>query len=131
MMSSLLEKLKLKQHFTIELELEKNTFYTRFNDSVDESSLGLFSDYSDIFSSSKNQYKGHVGYDDFKIRRKNKLFNMKMNMAVAKGFYHMKGDRLIIQTTVNSFSGKTSCLAQWYSRISRQMILSWALLFHS
>ena len=58
-----------------------------------------------MFSSSKTEYKGHVGFDNFKIKRKRKFFDMNMNFAVAQGTYKQKENILIIEAEINGFSG--------------------------
>ncbi|MDX1830013.1 MAG: hypothetical protein R3342_10760, partial [Lutibacter sp.] len=70
---------------TTEIEIPKNEFVSIFKKHVDEGSIGIFSDTFDIFSSSKNEYKGYVGLDGFKIKRRKRFFDMNMNLSVANG----------------------------------------------
>lgn len=104
-MKELLKKLRLREVFITELEIQKIDFVNRFRDNVDEGGIGFFSDsLLDIFSSGKNEYKGHVGFDEFKIKRRRRLFDMNLNMAVAKGTFSQKGNVLIITTEINGLS---------------------------
>jgi len=75
-MKDFLIKLKIIDFLTTELEIEKNEFVAKFRQHVDEGSTGIFSDSFDVFSSSKNEYKGHVSYQDFKIKRRREFFYM-------------------------------------------------------
>ncbi|AUC15859.1 hypothetical protein BTO06_12165 [Tenacibaculum sp. SZ-18] len=104
-MKELLKKLKLIDYLQTELIIQKNDFVNKLRNHVDEGSTGIFSDTFDVFSSSKNEYKGEVSFNGFKIKRRRKFFDMNMNMAVAKGTYSQKDDKLIIDTEINGFHG--------------------------
>ena len=105
-MKDFLKRIKLIEHFTTEIAIPKTDFVTKFRYHVDEGSIGIFSDAFDIFSSSKNEYKGYVGFDGFKIKRRRKFFDMYTNLAVAKGTYRQDREKLIIKAEINGFSGK-------------------------
>ncbi|MTB50696.1 hypothetical protein [Lewinella sp. W8] len=104
-MKDLLEKLHLLQYQTIRLNLPKTVFVSRLREQVDEGSIGIFSDSFDVFSSSKNEYKGHVDLRGFRIKRRKRLFDFNMNLAIASGTYREEGEQLIIDTEINGFSG--------------------------
>lgn len=104
-MKDFLKKLKLIDYLNTELEIDKHDFVNRLKANVDEGGTGMFSEAFDAFSSSKNEYKGHVGLDDFKIKRRRKFFDMNMNLAIAKGTYEQRENNLIINTEINGFSG--------------------------
>ena len=104
-MKELLKKLKLIDYLQIELIIQKNDFVNKLRNHVDEGSTGVFSSPFEAFSSSKNEYKGQVGYDGFKIKRKRKFFDTNMNLAVASGTYRQNSEKLIIETEINGFSG--------------------------
>ena len=91
---------------TTEIEIQKNDFVSKFKQNVDEESTGLFSSFFEAFSSSINEYKGQVGYDGFKIKRKRKFIDTNMNIAVASGTYRQNSEKLIIETEINGFSKK-------------------------
>lgn len=76
----------------------------RLKENVDEGGTGIFSDPFEGFSSSKNEYKGHV-LNNFKIKRCKRLFDVNMNMAVASGTFEQREDKLIINTEINGFTG--------------------------
>jgi hypothetical protein len=104
-MKEFLKKIKLIDHFSTEIQMEKNMFVNKLKNSVDDDSMGVFSDTFDIFSSSKNEFKGHVGYDDFKIKRRRRFFDTTMNFAIAQGTYIQKGELLVIDAEINGFKG--------------------------
>ena len=90
-MKEFLKKIKLIDHFTTEVPLERSQFVSRFEKQVDYGDLDMFSDMFEVFSSSKNEYKGHVNNEGFKIKRRRKLFDM--NSAVASGEFRTKRKR--------------------------------------
>ena len=102
-MKNLLTRLKLIQHFTIEIEIEKSEFVSKLEENVDDGDTGVMFSAFEGFSSSKNHYKGSVGQDRFKIRRRRKIFDMNMNMSIANGSYVQKNNTLAIETEVNGF----------------------------
>lgn len=104
-MKEFLKKIKLVENLTTDIEIQKTEFVSKFRQHVDKGSTGLFSDTFDIFSSSKNEYKGQVGYGGFKIKRRRKFFDMTMNLAVASGTYQQHNEKLIIEAEINGFSG--------------------------
>ena len=104
-MKELLKKLKLIDYLQTELLSQKNDFVNKLRSNVDPGSTGIFSDSFEAFSSSKNEYKGEVGINGFRIKRRRKLFDMNMNFAVANGTYTQKDDKLIIDTEINGFHG--------------------------
>ncbi len=104
-MKDFLKQLKLIDYLNTELEIDKHDFINRLKANVDEGDTGMFSEAFDVFSYSKNEYKGHVGLDEFKIKRRRKFFDMNMNLAIAKGIYKQQDNNLIIYTEINGFTG--------------------------
>lgn len=104
-MKRLLEKIKLIDFLETELELQKNEFTNRLSKIVDQGSTNSITDIFDMFSSSKNEYKGTVDFSKFKIKRKKKFFDMNITFPVAKGVLNQKGDVLFIKTEINAFKG--------------------------
>ena len=102
-MKQFIRSLELIEDFSTEIKIEKIVFLERFKSSVDEGNTGIFSDILDAFSSSKNQFKGHVGLDNFKIKRRRRFFDIDMNFAVAEGTYRQQGESLIIEAEINGF----------------------------
>lgn len=104
-MKDFLKRIRLIEYLTIELDIQKNEFISKLRENVDEGKTSFMSDSLDAFSSSKNEYKGHVGFESFKIKRRKRFFDMNVNLAVANGTYRQKDNLLIIDTEVNGFSG--------------------------
>ncbi len=104
-MKKILEKIKLIDYLETELNITKTQFITNLNKIVDEGSTNSFFDFFDIFSSSKNEYKGKIEFSKFEIKRKKKFFDMNFNFPTAKGVFNQKGDILYIKTETNAFKG--------------------------
>ena len=103
-MKNFLKRVQLLVQLTTELDgIHKNEFVDRLKKEVDPSDLGIFEDMFDGFSSSKNEYKGRVSYEGFKIKRKKRFFDMNMNLSIASGSFTQKEDKLIITTEINGF----------------------------
>jgi len=64
-----LKKIRLIDYLVIDLDITKNEFITKLKENVDEGSTGFMSDSFDMFSSSKNEYKGHVGFAKFQNKK--------------------------------------------------------------
>ena len=90
-MKDLLHKLKLIEYLAIDIEIQKTEFVSKFRQLVDGDSLGIFSDISHLYSSSKNEFKGQVGYEGFKIEKRVKPFEKK-NLAIANGTYRQNNE---------------------------------------
>ncbi|TXD53442.1 MULTISPECIES: hypothetical protein [unclassified Polaribacter] len=90
---------------TTKIEISKNEFVSKFKEQVDEGSTGIFSNPFKVFSSSKNEYKGSVRLDGFTIKRRKKLFDMNINLAMASRNYKQNNENIIIETEINGFNG--------------------------
>lgn len=102
-MKDLLRKLKLINFLTIELQLNKTEFIERLSAITDEGETGIFSDMFDLFSSSKNEFKGQVNDDGFKLKRRRRFFDSKMNRAVATGMFYENNGKLTVETEIYGF----------------------------
>ena len=102
-MNDFLRKIQLIQKTSFVLHIDKHVFVERLKANVDVSNLGFWSDSTDVFSSSKNDYKGQITHEGFKIRRRRSLFDFNRSMATAAGTYTQKGDELHIEATINGF----------------------------
>lgn len=102
-MNHLLRKLKLIQDFHTELQISKSDFVNKLKNHVDDGDTGALASMFDAFTSSENDFKGHVSHEGFKIRRYHRLFDM--NMALVTGSFTEHNGRLQINAEINSFSG--------------------------
>ena len=104
-MKNTLKKLKLLDTFRLELDGNRDQFITNLDAIVDNGSLDMFSDMFDVFSSSKNEYKGSVQYDEFKIKRRRRFFDINIGFALVTGKCSQEGGKLIIDLEINGFHG--------------------------
>ena len=84
--------------------MEKNDFVTRFKGHVDKGGIGPFDGIFDPFSSSKNDYRGSVDLNGFKIKRRRKFFDRNKFMVIASGTYRQRLDKLEIVTEVDGLN---------------------------
>ena len=102
-MKTFLKKIKLIENFSTELQIEKHDFVKSFRRHVDESSSGLIKDLLDAFSSSKNEFKGSVGINAFRIKRRKRFFDSSLPL-VAEGTYRQRGESLLIDAEISGAS---------------------------
>jgi hypothetical protein len=102
-MKEFLKRLKLIDHLTTELQISKSDFVKKLKEHVDEGDTGVFLSAFEVFSSSKKEYKGTIGYEGFKIRKRRKLFEMNMTSAIAEGKFNQRDELLNIETEINGF----------------------------
>lgn len=88
---------------TTTLRISKADFSNRLNSITDQRGTGMFSDMFDSFSSSKNEFKGQIGYDNFKLKRRRRFFDSGANMAVANGTFLEINGELTIETEISGF----------------------------
>ena len=103
-MKEFLIRIKLIDSMTTTLQTSKVEFVNRLNEITDEGSTGMMSDTFDVFSSSKNEFKGQVNFDSFKIKRRRRFFDTNMNFAVANGTFIENNEQLIVETEINGFN---------------------------
>lgn len=104
-MKSILERLRLVDHLTTEIPIEKKDFIDKLTRNVDQGDIGIFLSAFEAFSSSKNEYKGTVTFDSFKIRRRRRLFDMNLGLVVAEGSFRQKDNILVVEATIRGFQG--------------------------
>lgn len=104
-MKSILERLKLVDYLTTEISIDRKDFIERLKMNVDQGDIGIFFSAFEAFSPSKNEYKGTVTFDAFKIRRRRKFFDMSMSLAIAEGSFRQRENLLIIESTIKGFRG--------------------------
>jgi hypothetical protein len=102
-MKDFLRQLKLTDQLTTELEISRSEFVARLSAVTDKGDTGIFSDAFDVFSSSKNEFKGRVHYAGFEIKRRKRMFEPNLNMAVATGTIHERDGQVRVETEVNGF----------------------------
>jgi hypothetical protein len=103
-MREFLKRLKLIDGMKTTLQTSKVEFVSRLYEITDEGSTGMMSDTFDVFSSSKNEFKGQINFDSFRIKRRRRFFDTNMNFAVANGTFTENNGQLTIDTEINGFN---------------------------
>lgn len=105
-MKEFLRKIKLIDDWTTHLPISQQNFVDRLSAITEERELGLFSDVFMPFKSSRKEYAGHVGFDEFKIRRRMKFSQTNQNLAFAEGTFNENNGQLTIEAEINGFSSR-------------------------
>ncbi|MFT5915831.1 MAG: hypothetical protein ACI81T_002334 [Bacteroidia bacterium] len=103
-MKTFLRKIKLSEDVEMELETEQLVFLRGWEELVDFGNPTPLSNVFEAFSSSKNDFVGQIDADSFTLRRRRRLFESNMNVAVAKGNYIQNGGFLQINMEINALS---------------------------
>jgi len=100
-----LKKIKLIIDFSYEVSMEKEEFRTRLKNNLGKQRLSIYLDLFDFFTPSKNDLIGYIKADEFKIRKKKKLFRFDflIDYAIANGRFNQEKDKIVIETQVNGF----------------------------
>lgn len=102
-MESLLRKLGLKRNIKIKLKTSKQDFVKKLSENIDEKSLSLFSSTFEMFSFSKNKFKGKIENDTFELMKRRTFFNSTNSTTIAKGKFWEEEECLIIEVDINGF----------------------------
>lgn len=105
-MEEILGKLKLIDSVTIELPIGRTEFIDLLRNNIDE----MQSDFFDVFSSGKNEYKGEVTTEGFELKKKRRLFEMNINTPKAVGAFEEHGSVLVINVEINAFQTQAKLL---------------------
>ncbi|OXA82579.1 hypothetical protein SAMN05444397_10799 [Flavobacterium aquidurense] len=102
-MAAIFEKLKLREQFEYQLEIDKDVFFDNLKQIVDKgNSSDLFSRQFDKYIDGDNDYIGSVYKDNFRIRKRYELFNN--NSSIAIGKINIKNNTVSISTSVTAFN---------------------------
>jgi hypothetical protein len=99
-MKGFFRKIGLVDNVSIELPVRRDEFLKTLRIHVDEPGGELF----EVFSNSKNDYKGRVSHDTFDIRKRRRLFDSRLNFARAAGRVSGKDDSTIIDVELTGYS---------------------------
>lgn len=103
-MEKVLLKWGLIDNLKTELKIPKQEFVSKLRSQVDISTIDIFGDMFDVFSSSKNVYKGTVSHNGFEIKKRRRFFDKQFSFATAKGDFQENEDILIINTVINGWN---------------------------
>jgi hypothetical protein len=103
-MKNFLIRIKLIDYLSTSLSISRNEFVDRLYSITDEGSIGMFAESMGVFSSSSNEFRGHVDFDGFRIKRRRRFFEPNMNIAIATGIITENNGRLNIETEINGFN---------------------------
>lgn len=103
-MQDFLERIQLIKNTQIKLDVDKSEFIRNFKQHIDEGSIGAFSSAFEVFSSSKNRYKGNITQNTFEIRRRRELFDRTSYLARVTGTFRQQNDHVVVNAKVNGFS---------------------------
>jgi hypothetical protein len=102
-MTAILERLRLIDHLKTEIQIDKDEFVARFQDIVASGGAASLLFSFEAFSFSKKEYTGTVTADSFRIRKRNKLFDTNIGLAIAEGTINHKEQSLIIDSKIVGF----------------------------
>lgn len=105
MIKSFLTKIKLIQHHTCELKTDKTRFVKNLKNNFDEEEINFSTSVLERFSQAYSKYKGSVGFKNFKLKKRNRLFDIGKNLAVVSGTYKQSGKSLLVPVEINGFQG--------------------------
>ncbi len=104
-MEKFLEKIKLKEDFSLKLNTNRSAFVSSLSKNIDHADIdSIFSSPFEAFSSSKNIFKGKVNYSGFKIRKRRRLFQTYFGYAKATGKFTETNNDLKIDITINAWN---------------------------
>lgn len=105
-MKDFLIKIHLIEDLIIEIPVSKNDFITAFKKNVDYSNLSFGNSLFEAFESSKNNYKGHIDNQRFKIRKRRKFFDTNRSYTVCEGTITEQINGILIKAELVGFNKK-------------------------
>jgi len=123
-MKNLLRKFHLVEYLKIELEIDESEFIKKLESQVDENQ----GNFLDLFSRSKNNYKGMVFPQSFELKRKKRFSDSKSNSAIAYGTFEQVNDNLIVNVKIIAFNEDALNLSI-YGLLAFTLLINCILLF--
>ncbi len=102
-MREFLQKIKLIDHLTTEVQMPVTEFVDKLEKVVDKGETGFYSNAFEAFSGSKNVLKGRIDYDGFRIKQRRSFFDRNIHFAVANGSFTENNHVLLVETEINGF----------------------------
>lgn len=98
-MTDFLKRIGLIDNFQIIMEVDKTDFIKTLASNLDEPQADFF----DVFSRSKNVYKGKIEYDQFTMKRRKRLFDSAFRSARVHGKLSAHHEKLAIDLEIHGF----------------------------
>jgi len=98
-MDTIFKKIGLSDNLRIELPISISDFVNTLSSNVDSPQWDFF----DVFSSSRNRYKGSVKLNSFELKQKRRLFDTNVNWARVSGSFRQEGEKVIVDIGINGF----------------------------
>lgn len=99
-MSEFFKKLKLIHNTNYEIQVKKDYFIEKLSELTEAGNTDILSGAFDALTMSNMIYKGEINSDNFKVKKRNRLFKSNMNLAVAKGHFYQSGGQLYIDLEI-------------------------------
>jgi hypothetical protein len=99
-MKEFFRKIGLVEQIKIELPVQRAEFISELKVHVDEPRTELF----EVFSNSRNDYKGKVEGDTFDIKKRRRLFDSRLSFARAIGRITAREDGIVIEVELIGYS---------------------------
>lgn len=96
--------LYLTERITTSLPINRVEFVRRLELLTESGNTTVLSDFMDNFSKSDKKFKGKIDLNEFKIKKRRKLFDTNFNCAVANGEIKENKDSLMIEIEIDGFA---------------------------
>ncbi|SDI45981.1 hypothetical protein [Winogradskyella thalassocola] len=104
-MEDFLRRIKLIDTFSTTLNVSRSEFISALRNNVDEADIdSIFSGAFEVFTSSKNLYKGNVNHNGFRIRKRKRFFEKNIGKTIATGNLREQGETLFINTQIKGWN---------------------------
>src|SRR6266542_6162418 len=123
-MKNILRKLHLIENSKIELEISADKFIETMESHIDKSQ----SDFLDLFSRSKNNYKGLIFQNSFELKKRRRFSDSKPIYSIAYGTFEQVDKKLIINLEIKATNEDVLNLSI-YGLIAFALLINCTLLF--
>ena len=103
-MIAFLHKLKLIQHFSIAIPIDRIDFVKICRKKIALKETTFSSMLLEYFSRNKYKYVGTVEHEGIQIRKRKTFFSFNKNACLIKGYFRQKNDVLYLNTEIKGFS---------------------------
>jgi hypothetical protein len=97
-MNNFLFKIGLIDKLTLELDTSSEVFVKRFQEHVDPDQFELF----EIFSRSKNQYKGAISLNNFQMKKRRSFTTSNFSRGTATANFFQRNGKVVVEASITS-----------------------------